>query len=279
MDVTPSELRETEIKDSMRGYNHDEVDDLLERAAATIDAYEQRVRALEDQVATGGSAALAPAPAENPEDVLNVLSLAKKTADEAVREANSRAEKILSEAEEKVRVAEERAQELTDEAEETARAASEEARRRAEDEVRDLAHRRDMLQSDIDALERFEQEYRARLREALEAELDMFTNRPMGGKNPRPELHDVEIPSEESRVAVSMEAAGISAGGGESDEGTVDFLANFSVRRDDKYDLPEASEEPQAPQENMDDEAFFASLREAVDPDAEEEIQEDDDKP
>ena len=31
MDVTPQELRSSEIKDSWRGYDRDEVDDLLER--------------------------------------------------------------------------------------------------------------------------------------------------------------------------------------------------------------------------------------------------------
>ena len=37
MDVTPQELRGSEIKDAWRGYDRDEVDDLLERAAVTIE--------------------------------------------------------------------------------------------------------------------------------------------------------------------------------------------------------------------------------------------------
>ena len=41
MDVTPQELRSSEIKDSWRGYDRDEVDDLLERAAVTIESLTQ----------------------------------------------------------------------------------------------------------------------------------------------------------------------------------------------------------------------------------------------
>ena len=44
MDVTPQELRSSEIKDSWRGYDRDEVDDLLERAAVTIESLTQKVQ-------------------------------------------------------------------------------------------------------------------------------------------------------------------------------------------------------------------------------------------
>ena len=37
MDVTPRELRDIEIREAFRGYHRDEVDELLERAAATIE--------------------------------------------------------------------------------------------------------------------------------------------------------------------------------------------------------------------------------------------------
>jgi DivIVA domain-containing protein len=38
MDVTPRELRDVEIREAFRGYNRDEVNDLLERAAARTSA-------------------------------------------------------------------------------------------------------------------------------------------------------------------------------------------------------------------------------------------------
>ena len=36
-DITPQELRASEVKEAFRGYHRDEVDMLLERAAATIE--------------------------------------------------------------------------------------------------------------------------------------------------------------------------------------------------------------------------------------------------
>ena len=44
MDVTPQELRSSEIKDAWRGYDRDEVDDLLERAAVTIESSTQKLQ-------------------------------------------------------------------------------------------------------------------------------------------------------------------------------------------------------------------------------------------
>ena len=46
MDVTPRELRDTDIREGFRGYHRDDVDELLERAAATIEGHQERVRQL-----------------------------------------------------------------------------------------------------------------------------------------------------------------------------------------------------------------------------------------
>ncbi|MFM7224126.1 MAG: DivIVA domain-containing protein, partial [Actinomycetota bacterium] len=46
MSITPRELRDLEIKESLRGYNRDEVNDLLERASATIEENERRIAEL-----------------------------------------------------------------------------------------------------------------------------------------------------------------------------------------------------------------------------------------
>ncbi|HEX4530529.1 MAG TPA: DivIVA domain-containing protein, partial [Acidimicrobiia bacterium] len=62
MDVTPQELRSSEIKDSWRGYDRDEVDDLLERAAVTIESLTQKLQeAASRPVSTAPQAAPAPA--------------------------------------------------------------------------------------------------------------------------------------------------------------------------------------------------------------------------
>ena len=43
MEITPRELRDAEIAEAFRGYNREVVNDLLERAAASIDASNARV--------------------------------------------------------------------------------------------------------------------------------------------------------------------------------------------------------------------------------------------
>ena len=49
MEITPRELRNIEIHSEIRGYSRDEVNDLLERAAAAIEASNQAVeQAMQD---------------------------------------------------------------------------------------------------------------------------------------------------------------------------------------------------------------------------------------
>jgi DivIVA domain-containing protein len=43
MDVSPQELRDVEIREAWRGYHRDDVDELLERAAATIEHPDEEV--------------------------------------------------------------------------------------------------------------------------------------------------------------------------------------------------------------------------------------------
>src|SRR4029079_13459298 len=96
MDVTPRELRDIDIREGFRGYNRDDVDELLERAAGTIEALNERVRRLTEQVSTAESA---PAPAastaggsrETEEMLHRTLLLAQRAADEAVAEAQFKA--------------------------------------------------------------------------------------------------------------------------------------------------------------------------------------------
>ncbi|MBM3661223.1 MAG: DivIVA domain-containing protein, partial [Actinobacteria bacterium] len=52
MDVTPQELRDIEIRESFRGYHRDVVDELLERAAATIEHLEHQIRILQERLAS-----------------------------------------------------------------------------------------------------------------------------------------------------------------------------------------------------------------------------------
>ena len=50
MEITPRELRDTEIHSEIRGYSRDEVNDLLERAAMAIEASNQRVAQMQDRL-------------------------------------------------------------------------------------------------------------------------------------------------------------------------------------------------------------------------------------
>lgn len=193
MDVTPRELRDTDIREGFRGYHRDDVDELLERAASTVESLTERVRQLTERLqSVEGSAGKS---RETEEMLQRTLVLAQKTADEAIAEAQERARTLLEESEAKAR-------NLVTEAEGTARRVAENERSRLESEVQDLSARRDALNADVEALEKYEREYRTRLRKAIESELDSL------GKftvqhGQRPKLHDVSVPPPREAVANS----------------------------------------------------------------------------
>src|SRR5688572_5974127 len=188
MDVTPQELRDTDIREGFRGYHRDDVDELLERAATTIESLSERVRQMTERV--GQAETSTSRNRETEETLQRTLILAQKTADEAIADAQKRARKMLEEAETKSRT-------LIGEAEGTARRIAEDERRRLETEVRELGSRRDKLKTDVDALEKFEGEYRQRVRAALQAELDSLGDITSDMGSSRPTLHEVEVPAPE----------------------------------------------------------------------------------
>src|SRR4029077_16782673 len=114
MDVTPQELRSSEIKDSWRGYDRDEVDDLLERAAVTIESLTQKLQEAASRpvpaapqaapaAAAGAVASEVPLPSsrEDADMLQRTLLLAQRAADDAVNEAQARAKQLLEESEAK----------------------------------------------------------------------------------------------------------------------------------------------------------------------------------
>jgi DivIVA domain-containing protein len=188
MDVTPQELRGSEIKDAWRGYDRDEVDDLLERAAVTIESLSQKLQEAASRPAPSGPSELPlPSSREDADMLQRTLLLAQRAADEAVNEAQARARQLLDESEAK-------AQGLVSEAEATARRIAEGERRRLEAEIDELATRREQLRGDADALEEFVSGYRDRLRAAIEADLASLAG-DVEPPSSRPELHDVVLPS------------------------------------------------------------------------------------
>src|SRR3954453_21269845 len=209
MDVTPQELRSSEIKDSWRGYDRDEVDDLLERAAVTIESLTQEVQESQSRPAPVAAAAVAAAPpAEVPlpssrddaEMLQRTLLLAQRAADDAVNEAQARAKQLLEESEAK-------AQSLVSDAEATARRIAEGERRRLEAEILELSMRRERLRSDADALDAYATSYRERIREGLEADLANLSTDGVDAPSSRPELHDVDLPPERESGTVGPDTA------------------------------------------------------------------------
>src|SRR5215471_21174379 len=66
MDVTPQELRDVEIREAWRGYHRDDVDELLERAAATIEHLQEEVRQAQLRAAQAPPPPAARTPAVTP---------------------------------------------------------------------------------------------------------------------------------------------------------------------------------------------------------------------
>src|SRR5664279_2593565 len=198
MDVTPRELRDIDIREGFRGYNRDDVDELLERAAATIDGLNERVRRLTEQVS---SVEGQQGQSRETEDMLHrTLLLAQRAAYEAVAEAQFKARQILDDAETKSRA-------QLAEAESAARRQVDTERRRLETEVIELGSRREALLADVDGLERFESEYRVRLRRALEADLESLAGQGPAAPSARPPIHEVEVPSTGANNATPESAA------------------------------------------------------------------------
>ena len=224
--------------------------------------------------------------------IQRTLVLAQKAADEAVAEARARAQRIVGDAEA-------HSKDLVDRAESRAAEIAESERRKLEDDINRLQNTRDTLNADVDALERFEQEYRERLRRAIGAELDLL-GQTVSGAQERPAIHDVEVPavttkrrspaapgarvepegswsaSQEGVVAPipdpglsTVHIAAVPAGeaawdpapaGGWDDAPTAGVV-------DDSEEVPLVDAAGQFG-DSLDDDAFFASLREAVRDDA-----------
>jgi cell division septum initiation protein DivIVA len=226
MDVTPQELRGSEIKEAFRGFNRDEVDDLLERAAVTIEGLTRQVHELEARLATAPAAAAVERPLPSSRDDADMLQrtlvLAQRAADETVAEAQAQARQLVEESEA-------RAHALVSEAEATARRLAENERRRLEDEINDLSRRRDVLAANADALEQYVSGYRDRVRSAIEADLDSISRDRIDAPSPRPELQDVELPPA-SRDRVDRAEP--------SEEPVAAARATESVRRDTEWPPP-----------------------------------------
>ena len=176
MEITAQELRGSEVKEAFRGYHREEVDVLLERAAATIEE-------LTEQLQRPRAVAVSPVSRNDAETIQRTLILAQRAADNAMAEAEEKARVLVEESESKAHA-------LVSDAEANARRIHDEETRQHEAELAALLARRDRLQADAHALEVYANDYRDRVRAAIEADLAKLgvTIEP---PSPRPEIHDL----------------------------------------------------------------------------------------
>src|SRR5437868_6891335 len=97
MDLTPQQLREVELREKFRGYDPDEVDDLLERVAAGLEQLQDRLRSAMERAARAEQRAAEGSETEGA--LRHTLLLAQRTADAAVAEARETAAQLTAEAE------------------------------------------------------------------------------------------------------------------------------------------------------------------------------------
>ena len=189
MDVTPHELRDCQISDAFRGYNRDEVNELMERAAATIETQGEKIRILTERVSSVTTDAARTR--DNDDIIQRTMVLAQRVADEAIGDASRQAAEMLSEAESRSRA-------MVDAANDEVHRVHDVERSRLDAEIRDLAARRDAMHSDVEALEGWEREYRGRVIGQLEADLATVRAKravtPSAPPSPRPETRAAAEP-------------------------------------------------------------------------------------
>jgi len=205
MDISPQRVRSAEFKTVRKGVDPDEVKtflgdvaDELERAQNQSTAMEARARAAVarlQELSEGGAAAPAAAdtaaePAQvhvsvdESETISRTLLLAQRTADTAVADAKAQADQILAKANEEAARTLDSTREMSasmlDEVRAEARQVGEAERAAVAGEVEALKARRDFLESDVQHLESFLVDQRARLREAATSITDIVDRVPGG---------------------------------------------------------------------------------------------------
>jgi DivIVA domain-containing protein len=96
VEFTADVVRNTKFRDKMRGYSQDEVDGFMERTATALDMLQDRISEMTER-ALKAEAAL-DSNSEADESIRKTLTLAQRTADLAVQEANDDAGQIRSDA-------------------------------------------------------------------------------------------------------------------------------------------------------------------------------------
>jgi cell division initiation protein len=170
---TLDSLRTVEFRLGLKGYNVDEVDEYLEKAAVEAEGLHEQLRQTADRLrqaservgqleAERRQIAAAPAPVEAPPDesLQRTLILAQKFIDQTQAEAEAEAAETVAQAEERARL-------TLAEAEAKARQLSADTERHLREEVSRLESLRGQLANDVENMARHLEAERNRLRTAL----------------------------------------------------------------------------------------------------------------
>ncbi len=168
-------LRTVEFRETLRGYNRDDVDEFLESAAVEAEGLQEQLRQAGERLRQAGerisqleaqpppqpAAEFTPAePAVHDDTLQRTLLLAQKFVDETKADSEARAAKILSDADVRART-------VVSDAEAKAGQIAAESERRLRDEISRLEGIRGQLSGDVEAMARHLESERNRLRTAL----------------------------------------------------------------------------------------------------------------
>lgn len=202
MDVTPQLLREVELREQWRGYDKNEVDDLLERVAVAVEELTKRAARAErlsaDRSAPDRSGPDRSAPdrttrdrsgADSPDEdsIRRTLVLAQRTADAAIAEARDEAAEVS-------RQAEAAATEVRQGAEARASKLLADAESRVTGELRPLLEQRVTLVQEIDQLRSWLVTARAGMADQFRQQLALVED--VAAPPPAPEVSEVALPGE-----------------------------------------------------------------------------------
>jgi cell division initiation protein len=211
IEVSARTLREVEFREKLRGYNQDDVDEFLERAAAGVELLHDRLRqAMERAMRAEQRVSDLP---DDDDALRRTLVLAQRTADMAVKESQQQARETLVNAQTEART-------MVVEAEERARSTTEEAERDLREELVRLESARQQLHKDIILLERHVEEERSRMRAAL-ANAAAWVDQNLSAMAPPPPLSDVDVPAPPPDSTEPPEE-GFKGDSGEPDSGVVE---------------------------------------------------------
>jgi cell division initiation protein len=212
IEVSARTLREVEFREKLRGYNQDDVDEFLERAAAGVELLHDRLRqAMERAMRAEQRVSDLP---DDDDALRRTLVLAQRTADMAVKESQQQARETIMNAQNEARA-------MVTEAEERARRTTEDAERDLREELVRLENARKQLHNDIVLLERHVEEERGRMRAAL-ANAASWVDQNLSAMAPPPPLSEVDVPAPPGPAHRPSEDGFDGDDGGQADHGGAD---------------------------------------------------------